>query len=332
MRTGIKVFLVFFLALSVIAVSGCISYNYKNPSSQDPASSTVLVENGVSGVVTVKDPYLNKSTDITVDHYPLATGSGVIVSSNGYILTAFHVIGDPLSVESGDKLKVMGESNIKDYLAQIAVSNYVRENPQFFNQITGSNMRLDESNNSNLQLLTQILARNNLISFKSYKQDINVKLPSNNLVLGSSTFKAQLIDTGNANIYEDVALLKINATKNLPFLPINSKKLSAGEKVTIYGYPGFNGQNQSSIQPTASTGTIISRLSSNYGVMYYETNADTSKGISGGPVTDKSNSVLGLLIYGIQNKRNQISSDYSLFLSSDYLIRICKSNNVPLNT
>ncbi len=332
MRTFIKVFLVFFIALSVISVSGCISFNYKNPFSQDPASSTVLVENGVSGVVTIKDPYLNKSTDIKVDHYPLATGSGVIVSSNGYILTAFHVIGDPSSAENNDRLRLMGESDIKQYLAQIAVSNYIRQNnPQLFN-ITGSSMRFDGNNYSNLQLLTQTLARNNLISFKSYKQDIKVKLPSNNLVLGSSTFNAQLIDTGNANIFEDVALLKISPNRNLPYLPINSQKLSTGEKVTIYGYPGSNGQNHSSIQPTASTGTIISRLSSNYGVMYYETNANSANGISGGPVTGNSNNVLGLLIYGIQNKRNQLTSDYSLFLSSDYLIKICNRNNVPIST
>ncbi|MGZ7160813.1 MAG: S1 family peptidase, partial [Methanobacterium sp.] len=295
----------------------------------------VLVENGVSGVVTLKDPYLNKTVDLNVDYYPLATGSGVIVTNNGYILTAFHVIGDPLTVESNDRLKLMGDNDIKQYLAQIAVTNYVnQQNPQLFNELTNTNMRFDSSNYSNMQQLTQLLARNNLITFKSYRQDIKVKVPSNNPVTSSSTFNAQLVDVGNANLNEDMALLKINTTGNLPFLTINPQRPSTGEKVTIYGYPGSNNHYKGSIVPTTSTGNIVSRISNNYGILYYETNADTANGVSGGPVIDNSNKVLGILIYGLQNNRNRqsITSDYSLFIPSDYLIKICKRNNVPIST
>ncbi|MGZ7068863.1 MAG: hypothetical protein ACXVHT_11200, partial [Methanobacterium sp.] len=142
MKSGIKVLIVL-LAILVVSNSGCTFIpNFQNSFSSDPASSTVLVENGVSGVVTLKDPYLNKTVDLNVDYYPLATGSGVIVTNNGYILTAFHVIGDPLTVESNDRLKLMGDSDIKQYLAQIAVTNYVnQQNPQLFNELTNTNMR-----------------------------------------------------------------------------------------------------------------------------------------------------------------------------------------------
>lgn len=335
MSSSLKVIIVFLLTLSVLSVSGCVSLNYQSPFSAEPSSSTVLVENGVSGVVAIKDPYLNKTTDITIDHYPLATGSGVIVTGNGYILTAFHVIGDPLTVENQDRLRIMGESDIKQYLAQVAVTNYVMEqNPQLFNEVTNTSMRFDSSNHSNIQLLTQLMARNNLIAFKSYKQDIKVKLPYNNPITSSSTLNAQLVDVGNAKASEDVALLKVNNSGNLPNLPINSQRPSTSEKVTIYGYPGTNAGNQGSLQPTASTGSIVSRITNNYGILYYETNADTANGVSGGPVVDSGNKVLGLLIYGLQNNRNRqsITSDYSLFLSSDYLIKICKKNNVPIST
>jgi hypothetical protein len=79
--------------------------NYFSPKS---ASSTVYVENGVSGVVTITDPSLHKTVGFNISFYPLETGSGVIVSKNGYIITAFHV---------------------GDYPGEVVIQSYNPENP-----------------------------------------------------------------------------------------------------------------------------------------------------------------------------------------------------------
>lgn len=338
MRLGVKAFTLVLIAVLMLIYGISIAINdsevYLN---SNPSSSTVFVENGVSGVVTVNDPYLNKTTDLDIDYYPISTGSGVIVTNDGYLITAFHVIGNPKLAEEQNELKLMDQNDINQYLEQAAITKYVQEqNPQLINEITGSNMIFDTNDQTNLNLVTQLLAENSLIAVKSSKQSIKVKLPSNNLIGGSKTYNAQLIDVGNPNIREDVALLKINDTRNLPYLNINSQRPYTGEKVTIYGYPGYKGtQNQISIQPTASTGNLISPISNNYGIVYYETNADTTNGISGGPAVNGNNEVLGILIYGLQDKnhlKQSMTADNSLFISSDYIIRICKQNNVSINT
>jgi S1-C subfamily serine protease len=336
MRLIIKAFIPVLLAVlilyGVFLATNVSQFYFSN----DPSSSTVFIENGVSGVVTITDPYLNKTVDLNIDYYALSTGSGVIVTNDGYIITAFHVVGNSKLAEGQNQLKLMDYSDINQYLEQAAVTKYVQEqNPQLINEITGSNMVFDTNDQYNIDLLTQLLAENNLITVKSSKQTIKVKIPSNNPIISSDTFNAQLIDVGNPDALEDVALLKIDNVRNLPFLSINSQKPYIGEKVTIYGYPGYkNTQYQSSVQPTTSTGSLISKLSNNHGIIYYETNADTSNGISGGPVLNNHNEVMGILIYGIQQRNNfreSVTSDNSLFLSSDYIKKICKRNNVPIN-
>lgn len=52
--------------------------------SDQAANSTVYVQNGVSGVVTLNDPFQGKNFTISISNDPIASGSGVIVNSNGY--------------------------------------------------------------------------------------------------------------------------------------------------------------------------------------------------------------------------------------------------------
>ncbi|MGZ7067621.1 MAG: S1 family peptidase [Methanobacterium sp.] len=322
MRSSIKALTLIIAILAVLAVSGeFVAINVLETPSIDPNSSVVYVQNGVSGVVTIKDPALNKTVPINIDYYPLTSGSGEIVTKDGYIITAFHVISDPKTLENQQQLKIMDDNDIKMYLEQFAVTEYLsRYNPQLgrelLNQSTNNRVRNSD--------VTSLLIQNNLISVNSSKQLIKVKTYSS-----LNYLDAQLVDVGNPMSDDDVAILKVNA-KNLPALNISSNNPSLGENIRIYGYPG----NQNSIQLESSSGSVIGKVPNTQGVVYYETNAPTINGYSGGPTLDNKNRILGILIYGVQSRghfRSQTTSTNSLFLSSDYLIQLCKKNNVPIN-
>jgi len=322
MRTILKTLIILIVLIFLLAFFGPFIYsNYIDRSSIDPSSSVVYIQNEISGVVMINDPTLNKTVTLNVND-PLDSGTGEIVSKNGYIITAFHVIGDPSSLQNGYELKKMDSNDINQYLEQVAVTEYVSKyNPQF-----GTLINLPTGVRSqNTNYLTNYLIQSNLISVNSSKQNIIVKTASSN-----SYLNAQIVDVGNPSNDEDIALLKVNAN-NLPALNISSNNALFGEPVRIYGYPG-NGGN--TIKLASSSGTVLTKVVNDEGIVYYETNAPTESGYSGGPTLDNQNRILGIIIYGVQTSghfRSQTTSGDSLFLSSQYLIKICQKNNVPIN-
>ena len=67
--------------------------------------------------------------------------------------------------------------------------------------------------------------------------------------------------------------------------------------------------------------------------LYYGTTAPTTEGYSGGPVVDSHNKVLGIIIFSIESDnafKQQLRFTSSLFLSSQYIIQLCKKNHVPI--
>lgn len=302
--------------------------------SSKSASSTVYVENGVSGIVAITDPSIHKTVWFNISFYPLETGSGVIVSKNGYIITAFHVIGDPES-NTINVLKTMSDDDIKTYVEQAAVSTYLSNyNPQLGAELSGNNMVSQSNLSSNTRATTDLLIQNNLISVKYYKQVIKVKFPSST---GIKPLNAQLVDVGNSGSDNDVALLKVNpAGRNLPALKISSHDPKNGENIRIYGYPADSNvtQSQLSVNPSTTTGSLVSEVRNSHDILYYKTNASTFPGYSGGPVLNSKNELIGILIYGVQSKGSflrEIKSRYGLFLSSNYIIQICMKNEVPID-
>lgn len=323
------------LAVFVTYESFFVDNTPLNYFSSKSASSTVYVENGVSGVVTITDPSIHKTVGFNISFYPLETGSGVIVSKNGYIITAFHVIGDPES-NTLNVLKTMSDDDIKLYVEQAAVSTYLSNyNPQLGAELS-NNDRVSQSNlSANTRTTTDLLIQNNLISTKSYRHVIRVKFPAST---GSRPLNAQLVDVGNSGSDNDVALLKVDpAGRDLPTLKISSHDPKNGENIRIYGYPADSNttQSQLSVNPSTTTGNLISEVRNSHDIIYYKTNASTFPGYSGGPVLNSKNEVVGILIYGVQSKGSflqQIKSRYGLFLSSDYIIQICRKNKVPIDT
>ncbi len=338
-KSSLLITVVIVIALGIVG-QNIIGNYYSPPASlnSQAAGSVVYIENGVTGVVTINDPYLNRQTDINVIYAPLDSGSGFIVNSDGYIVTAFHVVGDPKTVRSTGKLRLMDSADVKLYIERAAVTGYIsRYNPQLGSELVSSNVTGNPpliTTQPNTNSTTDLLVQRNLINVQSANQQIRVKLPGTR---SNSALNAKLVDVGTSGTQEDVAILKIDSTfKKLTPLTINSKSPVIGQKLQIYGYPGLDDDmysdfNTTIIKPTVSTGVFTSAVSQN-GTTYYETSAKTVQGYSGGPVVDLNSNVMGIIIYSVQNPLdNQQTSLSSLFLSSKYIIEICEKNNIPIS-
>ena len=310
------------------------NYYYSQSSSLTQASgSVVYIENGVTGVVSITDPFVNKTTDINVIYAPLDSGSGFIVNGQGYIVTAFHVVADPETLNDQMILKVMNATDVQNYIERAAVTGYISNyNPQLGSELVNNpgNTTIIQTQ-PDVNTTTELLVERNLLSVKNSKQLIKVKLAGTS---SANSIDADLVDVGDTNT--DVALIKINTLfQKLPALNISSNRPGIGEKIQIYGYPVINGGmysdfNQSVIKPSSTTGFLTS-ITPNNGTVYYQTSAITTHGYSGGPAMDSNNNVLGIVIYSIESNNSQSGNTSSLFLSSDYIIQICDKNNIPIN-
>lgn len=335
-QRSVLLIVVVLLVVGITAEKIFTSSTQSSTPNSKAADSVVYVENGVSGVVSITDPFLNKTSDINVIYDPLDSGSGFIVNKEGYIVTAFHVVGDPLAIQNQGVLKLMGTSDIQQYLERAAVSGYLSR----YNSQLGSELMSNSTNSSpvlqtqpDANTTTDMLNQQNLIQVKSAKQQIRVRLPGS----GSGDYaNANLVDVGNPETSEDVALLKINTMfTQLTPLTLSSTNPSLNQNIMIFGYPvntneTYSNDNVSSLKPSTATGTITNQIPNN-GTIYYGTTSQTTHGFSGGPVLDSDNNVLGIIIYSLIYSNSSEQSG-SVFISSDYIIKLCNKNNVSVST
>ena len=191
--------------LFIVAVQSTVgNYNYSQSANftSQSANSVVYIQNGVTGVVTINDPFLHRTTKLNVIYDPLDTGSGFIINKDGYIITALHVVGDLDSLNK-QTLRTMNSNDVNRYVERAAVKGYISEyNPGLNSEIAASTSTNPNKINSNIT--TDFLIKRNLITVQSSKQLIKVNLPGTQ----STPLNATLIDTGNPSEDEDVALLK----------------------------------------------------------------------------------------------------------------------------
>jgi len=300
------------------------------------ADSVVYIENGVSGVVSITDPFLNKTSDINVIYDPLDSGSGFIVNKEGYIVTAFHVVGDPISIQDQGVLRLMEPSDIQRYIERAAVSGYLSKyNPELGMELMNNSNTSSPvlQNQPNANTTTDMLNQQNLIQVKSAKQQIRVRLPGSGV---GDYANANLVDVGNPETSEDLALLKIDTLfTQLTPLTLSSTNPSLNQNIWIFGYPvstneTYSNNNVSTLKPSTAKGTITNEIPNN-GTLYYGTTAQTTHGFSGGPVLDSSSNVLGIIIYSLVYSNSSEQSG-SVFISSDYIIKLCNKNNISIGT
>lgn len=333
MRMAKKALILFVAAVLVLSGYFFLESNYLSPqytsSSPQAVASTVYIENGVSGVVTLTDPFQNKTVDIDVSS-AMDSGSGVTVTRDGYVVTAFHVVSDPNALDQ-NSLKKMESSDVERYVEEAAVKEYLSHgNSQLGSLLNGSTSGSYSSGSDDVSALTETLRQKNLLSVESSQQLIKVKFPSS--VNGGASYSARLVDMGDPSTDDDVAILKVDsAGTNLPSLNISSKEPGTGENVRIYGYPSdsYETSQTDKSSPQSTSGLLKSQTFSS-GTIYYRTSAPTAEGYSGGPVLNNQSDVVGILVYGSKSSRGT-KAESGIFLSSNYIIELCNKNNVSIN-
>ncbi|PID31816.1 hypothetical protein CR970_03555 [Candidatus Saccharibacteria bacterium] len=141
------------------------------------------------------------------------------------------------------------------------------------------------------------------------------------------------LDDERGFVSSDVALLKIDAT-NTPALPLSVRQAPQGADVTLVGFPTDAENDLVSakvIAPSVTRGTINSvRLAAGANGTLYQSDADASRGSSGGPAVLNDGRVFGLLTY-------RFASDEPADAAKSYirdiadLIALAKRNDVPIS-
>lgn len=226
--------------------------------------------------------------EMDIDDY--FSGSGVVVHPDGYILTNSHIISyqsiknlivadfiysaleeGAASLEEEDLKQFVtarSETEIEDFAEKVA--DFILEKSQF-------------------DLEKNILVLNPALKKEKFED------------LVTKSFPAQVISV-NDNFYKDdrdSALIKIDQT-NLPALSLgDSKNVSVGKKVYIYGYPSTATINTSdNLEPTFTQGTLsATKDSKRKDFKIFQTDAKISRGSSGGPLLDESGKIIGLVTF-----------------------------------
>lgn len=315
-------------AVGVVVVIGLIGIYAISTStaSASPQNGTVFVWNTVSGTVNVVVDGV--TTKYTIDKANLGSGSGFIVSKDGYIVTAAHVVGDPRALTEDGKITRMDDDKVKFYLCRAAAAQWLEsKSPGILNKITIAQLN---------QLTTQGIASGELQPSNT-EQNIYILGPAISDVENPPV--ARIVDMGDSSTEIDVALLKIdNLKENLPVLKVSSDPISIGENLNTYGYPTeqfdfYNGLSnkgsnkdiwKSMLTASLTRGIVSAERPSPKGMQYYQTDAAVDHGNSGGPVLNDENQVIGILVMGFDKQ------GFNFFIPSKYITEMCQKNGVNL--
>lgn len=327
-RFNAKLIFIIGAVVVLVAILGvfAISSTFSTPK---PQNSAVFIVSAVSGTSVVTDPNDNKTYTVNVDYYGISSGSGFIITSDGYIATAAHVVADPGDITKKGIIRTMSDDDIKYYVDKAAIYIFLQKYyPDILRNMT----------ESDLDSLTSSFMESGALRSTRYQHDIYIRGPAfpdspNNPQV------ARLVDMGNSENQIDVALLKVENVYNLPSLPVSSEKIEIGEDVRIYGYPieqfAFY-QNVSTTEAneelwnsiytaTLTQGIVSGERPSPSGIRYYQTDAAVDSGSSGGPVCNKDGKAIGIIVQGFKKQ------GFNFFLPSEYLIQMCNENGISLN-
>lgn len=221
---------------------------------------------------------------IPVDEY--TTGSGFIVSEDGYILTNSHVISD---------------QEIKRKIISQTAENAILE-ASFFSMNFGNETTEPEKFEDYAKRIDEYLLREGTFNFE---EKVVVLDPSSKgektLDLIAEGFPVTIVSV-NGNFQQDkkdIALIKIDQ-KNLPTLPLgNSDSIERGQKIGVFGFPQAAELNDKKMLESTFTQGVVSAIkeSENKDFKIIQTDAKISEGSSGSPLLNEQGQVIGMITY-----------------------------------
>lgn len=228
------------------------------------ARSVLLDESKVKKIELFKK--LEKAMDMKIlnQYIPVASGSAFLINSNGYFITAAHVLEYQKKEEAVESAKWI----FQQYIANHCIPGY----------------------------LTQIELR------QVFKDFIRVVKDSDIVVTIKSTDQKDYIaEIINENQIDDLALLKINLDKNItPVIFDDEKPLSVGYKVLTIGYPLQFVMDTflDDFKPTLTEGVISAIRKDKWDLQH---TASINSGNSGGPLFGENGQLIGINLGSITN-------------------------------
>lgn len=255
---------------------------------------------------------------ITNDECTGFSGSGFLLSSDGYIGTNGHVAVYSAADELIGFLEADPQTLI-GFLQYIGLSDaqiqQLANNPAELASVIAKIYDLPASNlsfkNENDLLLVVLGKKAPSLDSLHHSADLDVlRKDDNNFKVAKlidSNYSAKDLLTSIADpkagfSSSDVALLKINVS-DAPVIPISSSPVTQNEKIIVMGFPGdANNQltNNDEVSVSVTDGVISSiRDAAGSNGKLYQSDADASHGNSGGPAIDQDGGVIGLLTYRV---------------------------------
>jgi len=225
-------------------------------------------------------------------HRVQSSGTGFIISSDGYVVTNCHVI-DRDSAYIRSKFILSTFQEVTDANINALQSSWA--------------MTLtDEQRNLLYNAYTQIYSQVSSMILFDLKKELYVLYRTDTANGETATTKkiARLIRKGKPMPGKDVAILKIEDGDNLPTLSFSNDPLvRIGTQVLVLGYPEPATSNaflasEASIEPTLTTGIVSAIKKSLGGWPVIQMDAIISHGSSGSPVCNDRGEVIGLATFG----------------------------------
>lgn len=286
--------------------------------------------------------------EIGGDRCDASAASGFLVSADGHIATNGHVVTrgaedvlidvllqSPLSLNNFLKYLGMSDQQIRltgnspELLAAVIARLY--DAPEGVISLKNKRGVLIAALGSRSPEITSEQDARQLLDFKNTDHLKRAELVASNY----SAKDLFVLGSGDAEGFSasDVALIKIDAP-GTPHYGFFNRPVTQNQKITIIGFPG-DAENiltdNNSLSVTATNGSISAiRVAAGSAYKLYQSDADASRGNSGGPVIDETGRVLGLLTYRYKNA-DAADAAKSYIRDIEDLRKLAKDKNINLD-
>jgi serine protease Do len=275
-------------------------------------ASTVLIYSQIDATVKIYVPDTNWVPTAQYILVPVSTGamgSGAFVTSNGYIVTAGHV------VFSFTHPNIAQDLYTKYFLinASFAVLLQALEN-------AGYTFTLPEQ----MQLLTYIQQYAELQDSLRQVYAVLGEVKTTLTDIQSKGWVARVVSV-SPYIERDLALLKVEGLSNCPVLVVgDSDNVVTGNDVYMLGFPGvvtFHAElgPETTLAPSMTRGIISAKRFTNVQTPCFQTDAMITHGNSGGPGLNNNAEIIGICSRGSISESGQEVAGFDFLIQSNVL-------------
>jgi serine protease Do len=241
-----------------------------------------------------RDPkrYFATSGELQARDYTLqGLGSGFVVTGDGYLVTARHV--------------VTGDRELKQEFARLGAADFAAQEARLFVKANAKYDLTDDTINAIKEAMT---------AYSRTIVKVKVSAPKVSVILGVASADgsrigkvqpAEVVYRSSPELQADIALVRIRQA-NMPTVSMASKSLRQGAPVHINCFPFdatfIKGMSEAAqLTPTMSSGRITALKQTEGGIELMQTDAQASRGCSGGAAIDNDGNVVGVLVSGAVN-------------------------------